>query len=95
MRNADPVLVAVLEAAREAGSPVAGWTHSEREEIAKLAARRWRSFGRRHGGVGSFDARVEDLAKGLSGRLEEHERPLMSDYRWLAQQLAEALRNAA
>ena len=91
MSDADPELVAVLEAAGADGSPIAGWSRSEREQIAKAAARRWRSYARRHSKAPSFEERVEDLAKGLSGTLEDGMKPLMSDYRWLARQLAEIL----
>jgi len=76
----------------KSGSPVAGWTSGEREQIAKLAARRWRSYQRRHPKTPSFEERVEDLAKGLSGSLDDMWKPLMEDYRWLARQLGEALR---
>lgn len=53
---------------------------------------RWRSFHRRHTrGSDDFEARVEDLAKGLGSAFEPEPRlvgPLMTDYRHLAHTLA-------
>ncbi|WP_354697192.1 hypothetical protein [Paraconexibacter sp. AEG42_29] len=81
-----------VELAQAEGCPVAG---GEVRQIAEVAHRRWLSYDRRHrappGGVG---ARVEDLARGLRDRLEDDPQaagPLMTDYRYLAAKVAEAL----
>lgn len=89
-------LLAVVEAEQLSGCPVAGHDVSARREIAELAARRWRSFGRRsaHGGRATLAERAEDLAKGLRDRFEDDPAlagPLMEDYRHLAARLAAVL----
>lgn len=89
-------LMAALEEAQIAGSPVAGRQPSDRERIVETALRRWNTFPRRNRTVGgdAFERRIEDLAKGLRSRVERQPSltgPLMSDYRWLARKLAEIL----
>lgn len=89
-------LVAKLQWARNDGSPIAGSSEKVWAKIAKLARRRWFSYERRKN-LNKDDNRanrIEDLARGL-GR-EEIDKyglssPLMTDYRWLAEQLAEIL----
>jgi hypothetical protein len=87
-------LLAGVEQARMAGSPVAGGKPADQELIVETAVRRWSSFPRRNRKVGGdlLERRIEDLAKGLCSRLEQQPSlvgPLMNDYRWLAQRLAE------
>lgn len=83
-------LRAILERCWTEGCPVAAPPH---DELARTALRRWRSFPRRHRGEPRA-ARLEDLAKGLCTALEPERRAvgrLMTDYRWLAEQLAAVL----
>ncbi|HET6760096.1 MAG TPA: hypothetical protein VFH20_12540 [Propionibacteriaceae bacterium] len=79
-----------MEQLRMDGSPVA-WPETTEATISQ-GWRRWRSFHRRHKrGSDDFEARVEDLAKGLCSAFEEEPRlvgPLMTDYRHLARTLA-------
>jgi hypothetical protein len=89
-------LLAVLEAEHLSGSPVAGANAAGRQETARAAMRRWRSFSRRspHPERASHADRVEDLAKGLRDRLDSEPAltgPLMTDYRYLAAKLAAVL----
>ena len=89
-------LLAALEEARSAGSPVVGAEAADRQQMARSAVTRWNSFARRNrkrdGDL--FERRVEDLAKGLRSELDARPSlvgPLMGDYRWLARRLAEVL----
>lgn len=82
-------LLAAVEEAWRAGSPVAGQQAPDRRRIVHAAVRRWNSFPRRNikarGDLA--ERRVEDLAKGLCERVEQRPNlagPLMDDYRWLA-----------
>lgn len=89
-------LVAVIVAEHLAGCPVAGHDDAERQKIAAVAIRRWRSFARRstYPNQASRAERAEDLAKGLRDRLEVEPAlagPLMEDYRHLAARLAAVL----
>ncbi|MEQ4210160.1 hypothetical protein [Actinopolymorpha sp. B9G3] len=71
------------------GSPVIG--PETVEKTLAIGWRRWRSFERRNSkGAGDFEARLEDLAKGLRDALEADPRltgPLIEDYRFLARTL--------
>jgi hypothetical protein len=61
------------------------------ETLIAVSWRRWRSFDRRAKPSGDFDARIEDLAKGLRDRFEANRQlvgPLMEDYRFIARTLA-------
>jgi hypothetical protein len=88
-------LTRALEVLWEEGSPVAGKDAAGREGQARLALRRWRSFGRRHRGQEQDRERqVEDLAKGLRDACEPEREtvgPLMADYRHAARVLATVL----
>jgi len=89
-------LLDVIEAEHLSGSPVAGRTPEDRQETARTAMRRWRSFSRRspHPDRATDDERVEDLAKGLRDHREREPAltgPLMTDYRHLAVKLAALL----
>ena len=75
---------------------MAGHDDAERQKIAAVAIRRWRSFARRstHPHQASRAERAEDLAMGLRDRLEVEPAlagPLMEDYRHLAGWLAAVL----
>jgi hypothetical protein len=64
--------------------------------MASIARRRWTSFGRRHKTTEHNRAnRIEDLARGLCEKFERGglrmAGPLITDYRWLAAQLADVL----
>ena len=65
-------LPVVITAEQLAGCPVAGSGDADRQEIAEVAVRRWRSFTRRSArpGRASRAERTEDLAKGLRDRFE-------------------------
>jgi hypothetical protein len=82
-----------LSAARDAmavlardGSPVV--RPETADKLIDIAWRRWQSFQRRRSkGRGSFEDRVEDLAKGLRAAFEQRPRlagPLLEDYRRVA-----------
>ena len=64
--------------------------------MAAIAQRRWKSFGRRNCNKDDIlDNRIDDLARGLCDKFERgglrKAGPLISDYRWLAEHLAEIL----
>ena len=64
--------------------------------MAAIARRRWNSFARRNENIAaSIESRVEDLARGLAKNFTgggwSMVGPLISDYRWLAQQIAPLL----
>lgn len=83
--------LAAVEAAWDAGCPVAGSDPDRRAVIARLAVRRWRSAVRR--GVDPAH-RVEDLAVGLIAAFEAEPKlvgPLGRDYDDLAARIAAAL----
>jgi hypothetical protein len=91
-------LLAVAEAEHLCGSPVAGRDSGHRQEMVKVAMRRWRSFSRRsrHPERATHAERVEDLAKGLRDHFEVEPPltgPLMTDYRYLAAKLSVVLAN--
>jgi hypothetical protein len=88
-------LVARLCWASNDGCPVAGSSQDKWAEMASVARRRWFSFERRRPKKieDNRPNRVEDLARGLCERFErgglKMAGPLISDYRWLAEHLAE------
>lgn len=63
------------------------------DDVIEVGWRRWQSFKRRHRkAAGSWDQRLEDLAKGLRDAFEPDRRlvgPLMEDYRHLASALGQ------
>jgi hypothetical protein len=73
------------------GSPVV--RPEAADDVIELGWRRWQSFERRHRkGAGSWDERLEDLAKGLRDACEPDRGlvgPLMEDYRHLASTLGQ------
>lgn len=94
----DPIeakLIAKLCWAAGDGCPVAGWSHDEWAEMAAAARRRWFSFDRRQPKKmdDNRSNRMEDLARGLCEKFErgglKMAGRLISDYRWLAEQLAD------
>ncbi len=87
-------LATKLQYAWNDGCPVAGSSPEVWTEMAGVARRRWSSFERRNPHKTADQAsRIEDLARGLCDRRESGgirtAGPLISDYRWLAEQLAE------
>lgn len=77
------------------GCPVAGQTEDYWKEVAAIARRRWFSFERRRPEKLEDNRanRVEDLARGLCEKCERGglriAGPLIADYRWLAERLAD------
>jgi hypothetical protein len=73
------------------GSPVVG--PETADDVIEVGWRRWHSFKRRHRkAAGSWDQRLEDLAKGLRDAFEPNRRlvgPLIEDYRHLASALGQ------
>jgi hypothetical protein len=68
----------------------------DRATISVVTRRRWDSFGRRHKTIPKTrQARIEDLARGLAEKFIaggwHMVGPLISDYRWLAEQIAPLL----
>ncbi|MFN7735759.1 MAG: hypothetical protein ACK5O8_06555 [Pirellula sp.] len=64
--------------------------------MAAIARRRWNSFNRRSQNQSDdLDARIEDLARGVAEKFERGGwpmvGPLISDYRWLSQQIVPIL----
>jgi hypothetical protein len=89
-------LAAKLHWAWDDGCPVAGSSEGKRVAIAEIARRRWNSFERRRPDKLQDNRvnRIDDLARGLCEKCENGglsmAGPLITDYRWLAGQLAEA-----
>lgn len=88
-------LVEKIQCAYEDGCPIAGSSPEMWAEMAAIARRRWFSFGRRCSNSGrNRDARIDDLSRGLCEKLTPGglpmAGPLIEDYRWLAEQLADA-----
>jgi hypothetical protein len=88
-------LVERLRWAWNNGSPVAGSSQHNWEATASVARRRWHSFERRRPKKVEDNRpnRVEDLARGLAEKFVpgglKMTGPLISDYRSLAEQLAD------
>ncbi|MEV0733153.1 hypothetical protein [Polymorphospora sp. NPDC050346] len=86
-------VIAAFERLHAAGCPLP--TAEQRERIAKVAFRRWRSFDRRSRIRRPVQAdRIRDLAHGLVEALEAEPRlvgPLMRDYECLAEAFAAAV----
>ena len=63
------------------------------DDVIEVGWRRWQSWKRRHRkAAGTWDQRLEDLAKGLLDAFESDRRlvgPLMEDYRHLASTLGQ------
>jgi hypothetical protein len=61
-------------------------------EVAQVAIRRWRSFGRRHK-AGGYEARVRDVARGLIERLDPERMDDPGWHVWTAEAACEVLRH--
>lgn len=84
--------------AREVGSPVAPSSDSLAADMAAIARRRWKSYERRNTNIAdTTENRINDLARGLATKFEcggwPMVGPLISDYTWLAKQIAPILAN--
>ena len=82
--------------ARGNGCPVAAPTDSLAAEMASIACRRWNSYERRNRNIPyTTENRIDDLARGLAERFTEGGwpmvGPLISDYKWLSEQIAPIL----
>ena len=89
-------VAAKLVEARENGSPVAPASETLAAGMAAIARRRWNSYARRNANVAdTTENRIADLARGLATKYERGGwsmvGPLISDYTWLAQQIAPIL----
>ncbi|BCJ69270.1 hypothetical protein [Polymorphospora rubra] len=86
-------VLAAFERLHAAGCPLP--TADQRERIAKVAFRRWRTFDRRSRIRRPSPAdRIRDLARGLVNALEADPRlvgPLIRDYECLAEAFAAAI----
>ena len=61
--------------------------------MAAIARRRWNSYERRNASIpDTFENRIKDLARGLAEKYTiggwEMVGPLITDYQWLAEQIA-------
>ena len=86
----EEVVVATIDEAWNSGCPIAGHAGV----LAPVAVRRWQSFHRRLGDKPDFDAKVQDLAKGIIAAQESDPSligPLKKDYLFLAERIAIAL----
>jgi hypothetical protein len=86
--------------ARDDGCPVAASTESSALEMAAIARRRWNSFARRNKNVSdTLENRINDLARGLAEKYTDGGwpmvGPLISDYRWLSEQITPILESQA
>lgn len=95
----EKAIAAKLLWARDDGSPVAPRDNPGAIEMASVARRRWNSFARRHKDIPkTLQARIEDLARGLAEKFTEGGwpmvGPLITDYRWLAEQITPLLDGA-
>ena len=75
----------------EDGCPVAS---GDPNKSANIAVRRWFSSSRRKVKAKDREAKIRDLAKGLVQTFEEKPElvgPIIADYLWLAEQIAEVL----
>ncbi len=92
----ESLLAAKLLWARDDGCPIAPSNQELADEMAASARRRWASFQRRHKTTDdTIVNRVNDLARGLGAKFDRGEWPmvgaLITDYTWLAEQLAPIL----
>ncbi|MAG93287.1 MAG: hypothetical protein CMJ48_06005 [Planctomycetaceae bacterium] len=100
MQNVHQEAAAKIEWAWGDGCPAAGSSPGRWSEMASIARRRWLSFHRRSKNKDDTRTnRIEDLARGLCEKFESGglrmAGPLISDYRWLAEQLAHILADEA
>ena len=91
-------LAARIRWAWQDGSPIAGDSPEQWAEMAAIARRRWYSFERRNKNkTADRSNRVDDLARGLCEKFEDGgfrmAGPLIRDYHWLADHLADILEN--
>jgi hypothetical protein len=82
--------------ARDDGCPVAASSESVALEMSAIARRRWNSFARRKKSVpDTLENRINDLAHGLAEKSTvggwPMVGPLISDYRWLSEQIGPIL----
>lgn len=78
------------------GCPVGPNSDSLAAGMAAIARRRWNSYERRNANIpDTTENRINDLARGLATRFERGGwpmvGPLISDYTWLAEQIAPIL----
>lgn len=97
-QTVEQLIAAKLLWAREDGSPIAPSTQKRAEEMAAIARRRWNSFARRNQNIpDTLENRINDLARGLGTWGEEGGwrmvGALISDYTWLARQIAPILQD--
>lgn len=93
VRN-DEVAAAAAAITRQSqlGCPIAYGTEDDREEMARIAVRRWRSLDRRHKKPLSRAQQIHDLAKGLRQRFASDPKlEQLTHYRCIAEAVADAL----
>ena len=78
------------------GCPVAASSDAVAVEMAAFARRRWNSYERRNKSIPvTTENRINDLARGLAENFTDGGwpmvGPLISDYRWLCEQIAPIL----
>ena len=78
------------------GCPVAASSNAAAAEMAAIARRRWNSYARRNKNIAdSTTNQINDHARGLAEKFTDGGwpmvGPLISDYRWLSEQIAPIL----
>lgn len=96
MQDDRKVLTDKLLNARDEGCPVAPRDELGAIVMADIARRRWNSWLRRNKNIPvTLEAKIDDLARGLAEKYTDGglpmAGPLISDYRWLATQIAPLL----
>ncbi|EMI54658.1 hypothetical protein RSSM_03920 [Rhodopirellula sallentina SM41] len=92
----ESLVAAKIRWAWDDGCPVAAHDSSVAAEMAASARRRWDSFPRRNKNIpDTTENRINDLARGVAEKFTDGGwpmvGPLISDYRWLCEQIAPIL----
>ena len=92
----ESLVVAKIRWAWDDGCPVATNDAVAAAEMAAIARRRWKSYSRRNKTIpDTTENRIDDLARGVAEKFTDGGWPmvgaLISDYRWLCEQIAPIL----